>query len=84
MTFLFAFIPMLIIVLLNTGDISGLEEGQGKCAGLDKDDGPGIGTGDCLELAERSGIENGNRLGSYEGQADCAGLHGGASNGMFA
>ena len=34
MTFLFAFVPMLILVLLNTGDSSGSDEGPADCAGL--------------------------------------------------
>ena len=37
MNFLFAFIPMLILVLLNTGDSSGSDEGPEDCAGLHGD-----------------------------------------------
>ena len=48
----------------------------------DENEGPFVGTGDGLELAEGSGVENGDGL--DKGQADCAGLHDGPSNRMFA
>ena len=92
MTFFFAFVPILILVMLNTGNSSGYDEGQtdyagmhgaarraerdgtvayngvemiegqnvgtgnniDNGAGLDEDDGPGIGTG----AQQRSRIES--------------------------
>ena len=51
-------------------------------AALDK--GLNIGKGNGPELAEEPGIAAGDSSGSDEGPANCAGLHDGPSDGMFA
>ena len=53
-------------------------------AGLDKEEGMGVWTGDNPELAEGSGVGTSDGSGLGEGPANCAGLHDGPSDGMFA
>ena len=57
---------------------NGIDNGAGLDVGLD------IGKGNGPELAEEPGVETSDGSGSDEGPANCAGLHDGLSDGMFA